>query len=80
MSDHRNGMIDSQITQRPRAKNSTPMVNIVVGQGATPNIGTPFATWSILGTATNHWGAMPYLDSGALVNPRRFYGVEKVGP
>lgn len=37
--DHRMGMTESHTTHRPRASSNMPIVNMVVGHGAMPNIG-----------------------------------------
>lgn len=39
ISDPRKGITESQATPRPRISKSSPIVKMVVGQGATPNIG-----------------------------------------
>jgi len=55
-----------------------------VGDGftvkASPDIETPFTSWSPLGTVTNTYGVVPFLDPQALTNQHRFYRLEKVGP
>jgi hypothetical protein len=55
-----------------------------VGDGftvkASPDIEASFATWSPLGTVTNTYGVVPFLDAQALTNQHRFYRLQKVGP
>jgi len=55
-----------------------------VGDGftvkASPDIETPFTSWSPLGTVTNTYGVVPFLDAQALTNQHRFYRLQKVGP
>jgi len=45
-----------------------------------PDIDTPIASWSLLGTVTNTFGVVPFLDSTAPAGVRKFYRAEKVDP
>lgn len=47
---------------------------------ASPDIGAPFTSWSPLGTVTNTYGVVPFLDTQALTNQLRSYRLQKVGP
>jgi hypothetical protein len=40
---------------------------------ATSDLLAPSASWEVLGTLTNRWGAVDFLDSEALSQPLRFY-------
>ena len=44
------------------------------------NVITPVASWPVLQTVTNTYGVVPFLDSQALTNGRRFYRAQKIGP
>ena len=44
------------------------------------NPAASLASWGSLGTVTNHYGVVPFLDSQALTNRLRFYRAQKVGP
>jgi regulation of enolase protein 1 (concanavalin A-like superfamily) len=46
----------------------------------TTNIGAPFASWPALGTVTNTYGVLPFLDVGALTNALQFYRMQRLGP
>ncbi len=44
------------------------------------NLATPFALWSSLGTVTNTYGVVPFLDARALTNNVLFYRAKRLGP
>jgi hypothetical protein len=44
------------------------------------NVAASLASWQSLGTVTNTWGVVPFLDSQALTNPMRFYRAQRTGP
>jgi hypothetical protein len=44
------------------------------------NLQAPLAAWSPLATVTNQWGVVEFLDPQALVNPNRFYRVQRISP
>jgi hypothetical protein len=44
------------------------------------NTNTPFAMWSPLGTVTNTYGVVDFLDTRPLTNQHQFYGLQRVGP
>ena len=39
----------------------------------------PLATWTTLGTVTNTYGVVPFVDAQALTNSRKFYRLQRVG-
>ena len=45
-----------------------------------PNPQTPVSAWQSLGTVTNTWGVVGFLDPGALINYSRFYQAQRLGP
>ncbi len=47
---------------------------------ASSNAAAHSATWSVVGSVTNQWGVVDFLDAGALTNGTRFYRAKKVGP
>lgn len=47
---------------------------------ATDLVTTPGTDWLSVGVVTNTLGVVPFLDTQALSNPRRFYRVERTGP
>ncbi len=44
------------------------------------DVAAPFASWVSLGTITNQYGVVPFLDPQALTNQRGFYRLQKTGP
>jgi hypothetical protein len=50
--------------------------NIIVS----PTVDAPFASWSVLGTVTNTYGVVPFLDQQALTNGHQFYRGQRRGP
>jgi hypothetical protein len=47
---------------------------------ASPDVSAPAESWSLLGTVTNQWGVVDFLDPQALTNRLRFYRAQRVGP
>ncbi len=45
-----------------------------------PNLRLPFAAWTGLGTVTNAYGVVPFMDNQVFTNGTRFYRAQKVGP
>jgi hypothetical protein len=44
------------------------------------DVAASLATWLSLGTVTNTYGVVPFIDSQALTNPRCFYRAQRTGP
>jgi hypothetical protein len=44
------------------------------------NTAASLASWQSLGTVTNTYGVVPFLDSQALTNRMRFYRAQRTGP
>ena len=44
------------------------------------DVGALPATWPVLATVRNQWGAVPFLDAQALTNKMRYYRTERSGP
>jgi len=44
------------------------------------NVAASFASWPSLGTVTNTYGVVPFVDSQALTNRMRFYRAQRTGP
>ena len=50
--------------------------NIIVS----PTVDAPFASWSVLGTVTNTYGVVTFLDQQALTHGHQFYRGQRRGP
>jgi hypothetical protein len=44
------------------------------------NVAAPLASWVSLGSVTNQYGVVPFLDPQAVTNTKRFYRAQRIGP
>jgi hypothetical protein len=54
----------------------TPGERLAIWSGG--DVAAPFASWLSLGTVTNTYGVVPFLDSHALTNKTRFYRLQRL--